>query len=721
MATIKDVARLAGVSHGTVSNVINGVKTVNSQTAARVEQAMRELGYQPDAKARSLRSSRTGTIGVVLPNMADRMYSRLYAGLAEPLQTKGYSLSLFLTDDCAERETAALQSLQRQRAEAVLAVSCIPDSVELFDSLIAQGTKLLFLQRRPAVTYRGVFAALDFEELFFQGTKKLLSMGITQLRLLTGNQQFSCEQCAQKGFRRALEEAKIAYQKEFVRVAGGSKESAFREAVWWLQSSQAPQAVLATCQQHALGIEAAIKLFEGKKESCIRVFSPVNEDWVRKEGGILSCGLERLGKFAAQKVMQQISGRGANCSETQILPALPQPRRFTGGLLKRGGALRLTLLEGAASYALRLMLPRFTKSTGIEVETEILPYEEIRDSAESGGFKNTCDLLQASLAWFSRLSKKQAFLPLPASLLERFPQALLKTMQAEVCCGMPFMQDGQILFYRKDLFESPQFQRLYYERFRTDLKVPETWAEFRQTAEFFTRRETIESPVAYGTTMGGAPAHSIYSFLPALWEKGADLFSRDGRFITQNNAVTEALQRYRELFSYADPQAVNWGWAEQTQAFVKGEAAMMPLYQAHYMDYLSRETTAVGGKLGTARLPGNASVLGGWVLAIPAASPQQSAALLFLDWLSSAENAVPYNVLGGSLPTNEVLQSSDLQKAYPWFFCALASFSNSRLMVTENAEIGQPVLEKALGPQLHDFLLGRLTAEEVLTETAKRM
>ena len=83
MPTMKDVAKLAGVSHGTVSNVINGVKTVNHDTVIRVEQAMKQLGYRPDAKARSLRQKKTNTIGVVLPNLVDNLYSRFYTGAEE--------------------------------------------------------------------------------------------------------------------------------------------------------------------------------------------------------------------------------------------------------------------------------------------------------------------------------------------------------------------------------------------------------------------------------------------------------------------------------------------------------------------------------------------------------------------------------------------------------------------------------------------------------------
>lgn len=175
MPTMKDVAKLAGVSHGTVSNVINGVKTVNRDTVARVEQAMKQLGYRPDAKARSLRQKKTNTIGVVLPNLVDNLYSRVYTGVEEKLRGTGYSLTLCLTDDRPEIEKAALRRLQQQRVEAILLVSCLPDQVALFDDLAVTGIPVVFIQRQPKDHSDSVFVGTDFCDSFYRATTFALS------------------------------------------------------------------------------------------------------------------------------------------------------------------------------------------------------------------------------------------------------------------------------------------------------------------------------------------------------------------------------------------------------------------------------------------------------------------------------------------------------------------------------------------------------------------
>ncbi|MEG2361727.1 MAG: LacI family DNA-binding transcriptional regulator, partial [Christensenella sp.] len=77
MATMKDVAKLAGVSHGTVSNIINGAKGVSLDKVKRVEKAMKELSYEPNAIARSLKLSKTMQIDIILPNIVAAAMAQL--------------------------------------------------------------------------------------------------------------------------------------------------------------------------------------------------------------------------------------------------------------------------------------------------------------------------------------------------------------------------------------------------------------------------------------------------------------------------------------------------------------------------------------------------------------------------------------------------------------------------------------------------------------------
>ena len=98
MPTIKDVARYAGVSHGTVSNVLKGISSVSLENVRKVEEAIRELGYTPDASARNLKSDVSNIIGIVLPNITDSFFSQLYSSLNQVLRGQGYETLLYITN-----------------------------------------------------------------------------------------------------------------------------------------------------------------------------------------------------------------------------------------------------------------------------------------------------------------------------------------------------------------------------------------------------------------------------------------------------------------------------------------------------------------------------------------------------------------------------------------------------------------------------------------------
>ena len=193
MATIKDVARLAGVSHGTVSNVVNGTKTVNSEIVKRVQSAIKELQYQPNAKARSLRISKTNLIGVVLPNITDRVYSQFYSGIESIFQQAGYTILLFITEDKVEREKEALKKLQEQRAEAILLVSCMPQGYKLIDAILASETKLIFVRRKPAEECGRWYVGLDEAALLQNVVETLIQQGYRSFLLVADKAIYSNE------------------------------------------------------------------------------------------------------------------------------------------------------------------------------------------------------------------------------------------------------------------------------------------------------------------------------------------------------------------------------------------------------------------------------------------------------------------------------------------------------------------------------------------------
>lgn len=150
MATIKEVAALAEVSIGTVSHVIAGARRVSPATKARVEEAIRKLGYRPNHVARSLKSRKTRMIGMVLSDITNPFFAEMVRGAEDAVLKRGYFLSTFNTDDKPERERQIFEMLEMRRADGLLVVTALKrgDHPHVARAL-EMGTPVVCLDRRP--------------------------------------------------------------------------------------------------------------------------------------------------------------------------------------------------------------------------------------------------------------------------------------------------------------------------------------------------------------------------------------------------------------------------------------------------------------------------------------------------------------------------------------------------------------------------------------------
>ena len=119
MATIKEVAKLAGVSVGTVSNVLNG-KTSNDELLERVENAINQLSYRPDANARSLKNTKSKLIGVIMPEVCQSDHAHFLSSLENFLREKGYGLILKISNNNWLLEKKSLMQCVEQCVDGII-------------------------------------------------------------------------------------------------------------------------------------------------------------------------------------------------------------------------------------------------------------------------------------------------------------------------------------------------------------------------------------------------------------------------------------------------------------------------------------------------------------------------------------------------------------------------------------------------------------------------
>jgi len=170
-ATLRDVARVAGVHPGTVSRALNPQTRglVNERTARRVLAAAEELGYRPNPIARGLRTNRSHTIGVLVPDLMNPLFAAVVRGIEDGLREAGYTPLIANTDNDPDRERVAYEAMSARQVDGFIAATAVRDHWLLEDQA-SRGAKVVLVNRRvdsdaiPAVVgddHEGVRLAVE--------------------------------------------------------------------------------------------------------------------------------------------------------------------------------------------------------------------------------------------------------------------------------------------------------------------------------------------------------------------------------------------------------------------------------------------------------------------------------------------------------------------------------------------------------------------------------
>jgi len=204
MVTIKDVAKKAGVSIATVSRVLNNSDhPLDPITRQKVLDAIEELGYIPNAAARSLQLKRTKTIGILLPSIANAYYSSIVDGAEEVAYKYGYGLILCITNRSWERTKEHIQLLSEKRVDGVIFTGggALDDAKR---NRVFQDSKLSMIvigrhnSDLPAVQ-------VDNVKVGFQATEHLISLGHKRIATITGPKVSTTAEDRYAGYKMALE------------------------------------------------------------------------------------------------------------------------------------------------------------------------------------------------------------------------------------------------------------------------------------------------------------------------------------------------------------------------------------------------------------------------------------------------------------------------------------------------------------------------------------
>jgi DNA-binding LacI/PurR family transcriptional regulator len=224
--SIKDIARSADVSHSTVSRALSDSPLVSAETKERIQRLARQMGYSPDAQARSLVMGRTLTVGVVVTTIIDPFVAELVQGIERYARDGNYSVILASSDAEPDREIAAVEMLNSKRVDGVIVTSSRVGALyqEHLDRL---HVPVVLVNSRRAQAGRYTFSInVDNRDGGVQAVRHLLDLGHRRIAYITGPADHSDDLERLAGYRHALEEADSAFDPSLVvpgdgRAAGG--------------------------------------------------------------------------------------------------------------------------------------------------------------------------------------------------------------------------------------------------------------------------------------------------------------------------------------------------------------------------------------------------------------------------------------------------------------------------------------------------------------------
>lgn len=255
--SIKDIARAAGVSHSTVSRALADSPLIGKERKELVRRLAREMGYSPDASARSLVRGHTHTVGVVVTTIADPFSAEVLDGIEGEAYGNGYSIVLATSHDEFEREIAAVETLRSKRVDAVIVISSRVGALHR-DRLDAAGVPVILLNTHSRTPGKQTFSVrVDDVHGARLATEHLLSLGHRRIAHIGGPIGHSPTADRQAGYGAALSAAGVAVDPALV-VAGAGRLESGEQALHALRAlADPPTAVFCYNDMTAIGLLAA--------------------------------------------------------------------------------------------------------------------------------------------------------------------------------------------------------------------------------------------------------------------------------------------------------------------------------------------------------------------------------------------------------------------------------------------------------------------------------
>lgn len=305
--TVLDVAKHAGVSQGSVSRVITGKNWVSDEVRARVEEAVKALGYVPNAMAQGLKARRTNTVAAIVSDMSNPLHAEFLVAAENELRAAGYLLVTASTHNRLNDEMALLSLFRAGRADGLIVALSNESHQKSYAALRDTGLPVVFHDREP----RGVGDAVlvDHRAGAYAATQHLIALGHHRIAILTPPSVIRPGRERLAGYCQALQDAGIEHDPVLVRSLDATSDLAFSEVKSLLATRTPPTAIITLGTRMLAGVLDAAASAGLKVPNDISVIGIGDTDLLRLHTPPITSvrwDITQCGRLAAQLLLDRL-------------------------------------------------------------------------------------------------------------------------------------------------------------------------------------------------------------------------------------------------------------------------------------------------------------------------------------------------------------------------------------------------------------------------------
>jgi DNA-binding LacI/PurR family transcriptional regulator len=330
--TMRQIAERAGVSIGTVSHVINETAAVRPKLRDRVLEAIRSMGYQPSALAQGLRKNRTNMLGMVIPDITNPFFPAVVRGVEDVAYKRSFRVILCNADNDPSKEASYVRELRSYHIAGLLIIPSVgADIAGHLRAYSSASVPVVCIDRIPE-GWKGDAVLVANAEGAYWATRHLIEMGHKRLAAIAGPLKLTNAAERLKGFTRALNEARIEIEPEFIQEARFDTASGHQAALRLLGMLPRPTAIFACNDLMAFGVLEAARELNLRCPEDLSIAGFDSLEFTRFTDPSLTSVYQpgyQLGSTAARLLLQRVDGM-SSAPKKVLLPTELKKRNSVG-------------------------------------------------------------------------------------------------------------------------------------------------------------------------------------------------------------------------------------------------------------------------------------------------------------------------------------------------------------------------------------------------------